>query len=104
MHVPESVLSDLRRRLSEANWPDQLPGTTWEYGADINKVQELADYWQNGYDWRAQEANRLSTPMGNKFAPNHLFGQQPLSAGHKQLLWLALYAIEVLEVVVDIAG
>ena len=56
MHVPDRVLLDLRRRLAETNWPDQLPGTTWEYGADIRKVRELADYWQNGYDWRAQEA------------------------------------------------
>jgi pimeloyl-ACP methyl ester carboxylesterase len=56
MHVPDPVLIDLRRRLAEANWPDQLPGTTWEYGADIKKVRELADYWQKGYDWRAQEA------------------------------------------------
>ena len=56
MHVPDQVLIDLRRRLAETKWPDQLPGTTWEYGADIKKVRELADYWQNGYDWREQEA------------------------------------------------
>jgi microsomal epoxide hydrolase len=56
MHVPDRVLIDLRRRLAEAKWPDQLPGTTWGYGADIKMVRELADYWQNGYDWRAQEA------------------------------------------------
>jgi epoxide hydrolase len=55
-HVPDRVLNDLRRRLADTKWPDQLPGTTWEYGADIKKVRELADYWQNGYDWRAQEA------------------------------------------------
>ena len=55
-HVPDHILIDLRRRLAETKWPDQLPGTTWEYGADIGKVRELADYWQNGYDWRAQEA------------------------------------------------
>jgi microsomal epoxide hydrolase len=56
LHVPDRVLIDLRHRLAEATWPDQLPGTTWAYGADIKKVRELADYWQNGYDWRAQEA------------------------------------------------
>jgi len=56
VHVPDSVLIDLRRRLAETKWPDQLPGTSWEYGADIKKVRELAHYWQNGYDWRAQEA------------------------------------------------
>ncbi len=56
VHVPNSVLADLRRRLSQTKWPDQLPGTTWEYGADISKVRELANYWQKDYDWRAQEA------------------------------------------------
>jgi epoxide hydrolase len=55
-HVPDRVLMDLRRRLAQTKWPDQLPGTTWEYGAYINKVQELADYWEHGYDWRAAEA------------------------------------------------
>ncbi len=56
VHVADHVLVDLRHRLTETKWPDQLPDTTWEYGADIKKVRELADYWQNGYDWRAQEA------------------------------------------------
>jgi pimeloyl-ACP methyl ester carboxylesterase len=56
VHIPNSVLADLRRRLSETKWPDQLPGTTWEYGADISKVRELANYWQKGYDWRVQES------------------------------------------------
>jgi pimeloyl-ACP methyl ester carboxylesterase len=56
VHVSDHVLIDLRRRLAETKWPDQLPATTWEYGADIKKVRELAEYWQNSYDWRAQEA------------------------------------------------
>jgi len=56
MNVPDQVLVDLRRHLAETKWPDQLPGTTWEYRADIKKVRELADYWQNHYDWRTQEA------------------------------------------------
>lgn len=56
VRVQDSVLTDLQRRLAETRWPDQLPGTTWEYGADIHKVRELADYWQKGYNWRAEEA------------------------------------------------
>jgi microsomal epoxide hydrolase len=56
VHVPEQILIDLRRRLAETRWPDQLPGTAWEYGANIKKVRELAEYWQNGFDWRMQEA------------------------------------------------
>jgi hypothetical protein len=50
VHVPDQVLIDLRRRLAETKWPDQLPGTTWEYGADIKKVRKLAEYWQNSKD------------------------------------------------------
>jgi len=55
--IPDRVLMDLRRRLAETRWPDLLPGTTWEYGADVGTVSLLAHYWQNGYDWRAAEAH-----------------------------------------------
>jgi epoxide hydrolase len=55
-HIPDRILIDLKRRLADTKWPDQLPGTHWEYGADIEKVRELADYWQKQYNWRAQEA------------------------------------------------
>ena len=56
IHVPDSVLADLHHRLVETKWPDQLPGTGWEYGADKTKVRELTEYWRKGYNWRAQEA------------------------------------------------
>jgi len=60
-HIPEEVLADLRHRLAQTKWPDQLPGTTWEHGTDIATLRKLADYWAKGYDWRVQEAriNRL---------------------------------------------
>jgi pimeloyl-ACP methyl ester carboxylesterase len=53
--VPEAVLTDLDDRLSRTRWPDQLPGTDWTYGADTAYLRELVDYWQRGYDWRAEE-------------------------------------------------
>jgi pimeloyl-ACP methyl ester carboxylesterase len=56
VEIPEPVLADLRQRLERTRWPDQLPGTGWEYGADTAYLKELADYWQNDFDWRAQEA------------------------------------------------
>ena len=54
--VPDSVLDDLRERLDRTRWPDAIPETGWDYGADIAYVRELCDYWRNEYDWRAQEA------------------------------------------------
>jgi epoxide hydrolase len=56
LRVTSSMLVDLNRRLANTKWPDQLLGTNWEYGADIKKVRELADYWQKRFNWRAQEA------------------------------------------------
>ncbi len=56
IHVPDATLADLHRRLAATKWPDQLPGTSWEYGADIKKVREVSDYWQNTFNWRQQEA------------------------------------------------
>jgi pimeloyl-ACP methyl ester carboxylesterase len=56
VEVPDAVLADLEERLARTRWPDQLPGTGWTYGADTAYVSELARYWQNDFDWRAQEA------------------------------------------------
>src|SRR5262245_43605484 len=53
--VPASVLRDLDERLARTRWPDQLPGTDWSYGADTAYLRELVKYWQDDYDWRAQE-------------------------------------------------
>jgi pimeloyl-ACP methyl ester carboxylesterase len=56
IHVDDSVLEDLRRRLAQTRFPDQIEGTGWEYGIPLDYVRELVDYWRDKYDWRAQEA------------------------------------------------
>ena len=56
IRVDDSVLSDLRSRLAQTRFPDQIEGTGWEYGAPIDYVRELVEYWRDKYDWRAQEA------------------------------------------------
>jgi pimeloyl-ACP methyl ester carboxylesterase len=63
VRVPDAVLADLDRRLAETRWPDQLPGTHWEYGADIEKVRALAAYWQKQFNWRAEEARINEFPQ-----------------------------------------
>ena len=54
--ISQTVLEDLDGRLARTRWPDQLPGTGWDYGADTLYMRELVEYWQNDYNWRAQEA------------------------------------------------
>jgi len=53
--VPEAVLDDLRDRLARTRWPDQIPGSGWDYGTDLGYLQDLCDHWRAKFDWRAQE-------------------------------------------------
>ncbi|MGQ0569395.1 MAG: epoxide hydrolase family protein [Armatimonadota bacterium] len=55
INVPQEDLDDLMERLRRTRWPDQIPGTTWEYGTDIAYLKALVAYWMSSYDWRKQE-------------------------------------------------
>ena len=54
--VSQADLDDLQARLARTRWPDELPGVGRAYGVPRDEVKALADYWQNGYDWRRWEA------------------------------------------------
>jgi len=56
IEVPDEVLDDLRRRLENIRWPDQVPNSGWDYGSNLDYVKELVEYWRTEFDWRAQEA------------------------------------------------
>jgi len=57
VHIPESTLEDLRQRLARTRWSGEIPGSQWDYGANLDYVKELVDYWATEFDWRAQEQN-----------------------------------------------
>ena len=60
--VPQSTLDDLKARLARTRWPDEIEGAAWDYGANLTYLKKLADYWLNGFDWRAQEKLLNSFP------------------------------------------
>jgi pimeloyl-ACP methyl ester carboxylesterase len=55
IHIPDEDIADLKARLAKARLPAQIPGTAWEYGTNAEYLRELVEYWQNDFDWRAQE-------------------------------------------------
>ena len=63
VRVPAPVLADLKRRLERTRWPDEIPGSGWDYGANLGYLKELVDYWRDGFDWRAQERLVNSFPQ-----------------------------------------
>jgi pimeloyl-ACP methyl ester carboxylesterase len=53
---PEAELTDLRRRIAATRWPERETVSDDSQGVPLATIQELARYWESGYDWsRCQE-------------------------------------------------
>ncbi|MGW6276808.1 epoxide hydrolase family protein [Kribbella sp. NPDC055071] len=63
LDVPESELTYLQARLDDVRWPDELPGIGWEYGVPLRYLQDLVEYWRDGYQWRVHEARLNEWPQ-----------------------------------------
>lgn len=63
IQIPQADLDDLRGRLARTRWPRQPPGVGWARGVPLGYLQELAGYWADGFDWRAQEARLNQLPQ-----------------------------------------
>ncbi|MGW3174412.1 epoxide hydrolase family protein [Streptomyces sp. NPDC001153] len=61
--VPEQVLTDLRRRITETRWPDRETVTDQSQGVQLATLKELAHYWRTAYNWRRTEARLNSLPQ-----------------------------------------
>jgi pimeloyl-ACP methyl ester carboxylesterase len=63
VHVPDSALADLRRRILDTRWPDAEPVSDQSQGVQLSTMRALASYWTTGYDWRKAEAKLNSLPQ-----------------------------------------
>ncbi len=50
------MLEDLRVRLNNTRWPQQIINTDWDRGVPIDYLKSLTDYWKERYEWRKHEA------------------------------------------------
>jgi pimeloyl-ACP methyl ester carboxylesterase len=55
--VDDAVLLDLKRRLDATRWPDEISGSDWAFGTDLQYLKRLVDYWRSDYDWRREETS-----------------------------------------------
>jgi epoxide hydrolase len=63
VEVPQADLDDLRDRLGRTRWPGEVAGSGWSRGVPLDYLRELAGYWRDGFDWRAQEARLNQVPQ-----------------------------------------
>jgi pimeloyl-ACP methyl ester carboxylesterase len=61
--VPDSELTDLRRRILATRWPEKELVTDQSQGVQLAMAQALARYWATDYDWRKCEAKLNALPQ-----------------------------------------
>ncbi|PXY31719.1 epoxide hydrolase family protein [Prauserella muralis] len=63
IHVPQTDLDDLHRRLTDVRWPDEPPGIGSSRGIPLADMRSLVRRWRDGFDWRAQEERLNAFPQ-----------------------------------------
>ena len=56
LSTPPGALDDLRGRLRCARWPDAHEDAGWTEGTDLDYLRTLVAYWENGFNWEAEQA------------------------------------------------
>lgn len=56
INVSQSTLDEIKRRVEAFPWHEMPDDGGWAYGANLEYMRELCDYWVNEYDWRKHEA------------------------------------------------
>ncbi|WP_436498508.1 epoxide hydrolase family protein [Actinokineospora sp. HUAS TT18] len=60
--VDQADLDDLKDRIGRTRWPRD-PGAGWSRGVPLDYLKGLAEYWADGFDWRAQERELNAFPQ-----------------------------------------
>jgi pimeloyl-ACP methyl ester carboxylesterase len=62
VHVPDEVLSELRKRIAATRWPDRETVPDASQGMQLARLQALMHYWGTAYDWRKVETELNALP------------------------------------------
>ena len=63
VNVPDSELTELRRRIVATRWPDRETVADASQGVQLATMQAVARYWATDYDWRKIEAKLNALPQ-----------------------------------------
>ncbi|SEB02357.1 epoxide hydrolase family protein [Pedobacter hartonius] len=63
IQISDQVVDDLKSRLGNSRWPNEIIDSGWERGTNKDYLKSLVSYWQHNYDWRAQENDLNQYPQ-----------------------------------------
>jgi pimeloyl-ACP methyl ester carboxylesterase len=81
VNIPQQALDDLKLRLKNTRWTDEITDSEWSYGTNLSYMKELTDYWLNKFDWRKVEneinaySNFIADIDGHKIHFIHIKGK-----------------------------
>jgi pimeloyl-ACP methyl ester carboxylesterase len=55
INIEQTILDDLKERISNTRWADTSDDDTWQYGISLSYMKSLAHYWAHDFDWRKTE-------------------------------------------------
>lgn len=54
--IAQPELDDLKARLAQTRFPDEVEDAGWDYGTSIPFLRRLVEHWSDRFDWRAADA------------------------------------------------
>ncbi|EOR95077.1 Epoxide hydrolase [Arcticibacter svalbardensis MN12-7] len=78
--IPQQLLDDLKLRLENIHWPDEIIDSEWEYGANLSYMKELSQYWHDTFDWRQVEREINAEKLLLKSSSIACRGNEPILA------------------------
>jgi pimeloyl-ACP methyl ester carboxylesterase len=63
VHIPQSAIDDMRKRVLATRWPDKETVADHSQGAQLARLQALVRLWGTDYDWRKGEAKLNALPQ-----------------------------------------
>ena len=65
--IPQAEIDDLQARLANTRYAaeptTETDTTDWTHGAPVSYLRSMVEYWQDGFDWRAQEERMNTLPQ-----------------------------------------
>jgi len=63
IEVNSGQWNDLKERLSNTRWPEQVPAPDWQRGVPARYLKGLVEYWMSQYDWPKQQSTLNKIPQ-----------------------------------------
>jgi pimeloyl-ACP methyl ester carboxylesterase len=63
VRVSQEQVADLRSRLANARWTDQLPDAGWAYGTELGFLRSICNHWQTTYDFLGYQKRMNAFPQ-----------------------------------------